>query len=58
MQSDLIILPYIKAIEEEMGKPNYNQTALVIFDVFKGQTTAAVTTCWKRMVMYHTEWLY
>ena len=35
-----IILPYIKAIKEEISKPN--QTAIVIFDVFKGQTTAAV----------------
>ena len=35
-----IILPYIKAIKEEISKPN--QTAIVIFDVFKGRTTAAV----------------
>ena len=35
-----IILPYIKAIREEISKPN--QTAMVIFDVIKGQTTAAV----------------
>ena len=35
-----IILPYIKATSEEISKPN--QTAMVIFDVFKGQTTAAV----------------
>ena len=35
-----IILPYIKTTGEKLSDPN--QTAMVIFDIFKGQTTAAV----------------
>ena len=35
-----IILPNVKTTREKLSKPN--QKAMVIFDVFKGQTTAAV----------------
>ena len=35
-----IILPYVKTTREELS--NSNQTAMVSFDVFKGQTTSAV----------------
>lgn len=35
-----VILPYVKATRLKLGLPN--QTAMVIFDVFRGQTTAAV----------------
>ena len=34
------MLPYIKTMREKLSKPN--QKAMVIFDVFKGQTTATV----------------
>ena len=42
-----VILPYMKDQRSKLGLPEY-QKALIIVDVFTGQTTADVTDCYKK----------